>query len=94
MSLRVSVEELLVAAAAVNGLGEDLAAAHATSGARIEAALPGWRGLSGVAVAERLTEWASVTTVLLGRLAEYAQALQASAAAFSDAEQRGADALS
>ena len=93
MSLRVSVEDLLVAAAAVRALGEDLAAAHASADARIEAALPGWRGLSGVAAAECLAEWASLT-VLLGRLAEYAQALQTSAAAFSDAEQRGADALS
>jgi uncharacterized protein YukE len=94
MSLRVSVEELLVAAAAVNGLGEELAAAHACADARIEAALPGWRGLSGAAAAERLAEWLAVTTVLLGRLGEYAQALQASAAAYADAEQRGADALS
>jgi WXG100 family type VII secretion target len=94
MSLRVSVEELLVAAAAVSGLGEDLATAHASTQARMEAALPGWRGLSAVAVAERLADWASVTTVLLGRLGEYAQALRVSAAAFADAEQRAKDALS
>lgn len=94
MSLRVSVEDLLLAAAAVRGLGEELAGAHACADARIEAALAGWRGLSGVAVAERLADWLAVTAGLVGRLAEYSQALQASVAAFADAEQRGADALS
>jgi len=94
MSLRVSVEDLLAAAAAVNGLGEDLAAAHARADARIEAALPGWRGQSGVALAEGIAERLAVTAALVARLAEYTQALQTSAAAFSDAEQRGADALS
>ena len=94
MSFRVNVEELAAAAGVVSGLGEELAAACAAADSSVERSLAGWRGLSAVALAERVSDWASVTAALVGRLAEFAAALRVSAYSLSAWDEQGADALS
>lgn len=93
VTLEVSVEGLQAAAAAVTGLGEDMALAHNRSDGRVEGALPGWRGRSAAALATRAALWAEASRVLLARLGEHAEALRTSAAEFSADQRRGAQAL-
>lgn len=93
MSFRVSIEDLAASGVAVAGYGEDLAVAHAAADARIAAAQPGWQGRSAAALAVKAARWASISTELLARLSDHAQALHTGAAELWDHEQRSAQAL-
>ena len=79
MSLEVNVSDLVASGVAVTGLGEDLAARHVTADGRIDAAMPGWQGLSAAAMAGMAEHWTATTGVLLARLCDHAQALDAAA---------------
>lgn len=93
MSLRVSIEDLAASGTAVTGHGEDLAVAHCAADARIDAARAGWQGQSAAALTAKAAQWTSVSTALLARLSDHAQALHTSAAEFWEHEQRSAQAL-
>jgi uncharacterized protein YukE len=93
MSLRVNLEDLLVAGVAVSGHGEDLAAAHAAADGRIDAARSGWQGVSAAALGERAQGWAAATDSLLARLGDHAHGLNACAHEFWLTEQHNAGEL-
>ena len=93
MSLEVDLGDLVASGASVSGLGEDLAAQHFAADGRIDAALPGWQGLSATAMGATAEHWTATTGALLARLCDHAQALDAAAEAFADHEHRSAAAL-
>lgn len=93
MSLQVTIADVAASGTAVTGHGEDLAAKHASTTARIDAAQAGWQG-SSATVIEALTErWTATTSALLTQLSDHAQALHASANGFAEMEQRHTYAL-
>ncbi len=93
MSVEVDVTDLVASAVAVTACGEDLAAGHLAADVRIDAASAGWRGQSAAALGALADRWAASTEALLTRLRDHAAALHASAAGFTEHEQRAAAAL-
>lgn len=93
MSVEVDVTDLVASAVAVTACGEDLAAGHLAADGRIDAASAGWRGQSAAALGALADRWAASTEALLTRLRDHAAALHASAAGFTEHEQRAAAAL-
>jgi uncharacterized protein YukE len=77
MSLRVNLEDLLVAGVAVSGHG----------------ARSGWQGVSAAALGERAQGWAAATDSLLARLGDHAHGLNACAHEFWLTEQHNAGEL-
>lgn len=93
MSVEVDVTDLVASGVAVTACGEDLAAGHLAADVRIDAASAGWRGQSAAALGALADRWAASTEALLTRLRDHAAALHASAAGFTEHEQRAAAAL-
>ena len=93
MSLRVSVEDLVVSGVMVRGSGEDIALRHAALDHRIDTAQAGWQGSSAAALMERSQDWALATRGLLARMSDFVWALHTSADGFSEMEARHAQAL-
>ena len=93
MSVEVDVTDLVASGVAVTACGEDLAAGHLAADGRIDAASAGWRGQSAAALGALADRWAASTEALLTRLRDHAAALHASAAGFTEHEQRAAAAL-
>lgn len=84
--LRVRIEDVVAAAAAVTGEGEDLAVAHQGADGRMVSASAGWRGSSAAALGAKIDSWAATSTVLLGRMSDHAQGLHGAAQGFSAME--------
>jgi WXG100 family type VII secretion target len=93
VSVEVDVTDLVASGVAVTACGEDLAAGHAAADSRIDAASASWRGQSAAALGALADRWAASTEALLTRLRDHAAALHASAAGFTEHEQRAAAAL-
>ena len=93
MSLEVSVTDLVAAAVAVTGIGEDLASSLVRSEGIVESVSVGWQGDSAAALGVLASRLAGADSVLLGRLRELAGALDSCAQAFAADEQSGARAL-
>jgi uncharacterized protein YukE len=93
MSLRVVIEDLVGSAVAVNGHGEDLAAAYAAADGRLEAAQSGWQGRSAAALGVVTARWAEDGRQLVTRLGEHADQLCGCAREFGQQDAGGADAL-
>jgi uncharacterized protein YukE len=93
VSVEVDVTDLVASGVAVTACGEDLAAGHLAADGRIDAASAGWRGQSAAALGALADRWAASTEALLTRLRDHAAALHASAAGFTEHEQRAAAAL-
>ncbi len=93
MSVEVDATDLVASGVAVTACGEDLAAGQLAADGRIYAASTGWRGQSAAALAALADRWAASTDALLARLRDHAATLHASAAGFTEHEQRAAAAL-
>ncbi|WP_431240432.1 WXG100 family type VII secretion target [Mycolicibacterium aichiense] len=89
----MNIDDVVSSAVAVTGEGEDLAAAHQGSDARMAAASTGWRGASAAALSAKMDTWATTSTVLLGRMSDHAQGLHGAAQGFSSNEDQSAGAL-
>lgn len=86
MTLRINLEDLICAATHARGQCEDLASGHVLSGNRIESAKSGWVDSSAAAISARLDAWQENSNVLLARLGEHVQGLQAAAVIFAATE--------
>lgn len=93
MTFNVDLPALVGSAVHVSGQGEDLAANHVDTDAKMAAAQVGWQGASAAALADKLTAWGDHSRTLLSRISDHSQGMHSSAQEFATQDQQGREAL-
>lgn len=86
----VDMEALVCSSAHVAGQTEDLATAHLSSDNEIEAAQPGWVGISGAVLSVKAADWLEKSRALLTRVGGHAMALNNDGIVFATTERENA----
>lgn len=91
--LRVDAADLVLSAALIDTVADEVRAVHADADARIEAAQSGWVGASAAAMRVKSAAWQGFTTTMYREMAGHSAKFRAAAHEFHTTDWHGAAAI-